>query len=57
VISNSHLDWPGLALAETRRDAYRLLLFAGPREPLYVYRSTDPACSPGLARPGPWPDA
>jgi hypothetical protein len=45
VVSSSRLDWPGLRLAETQQDAYRLLLVAGPREPLYIYRAVgDPAC-------------
>ena len=45
VVSSSRLDWPGMRLAETQRDAYRLLLVAGPREPLYIYRAVgDPAC-------------
>ncbi len=45
VVSSSRLDWPGMRLAETQRDAYRLLLVAGPREPLYIYRAMDdPAC-------------
>jgi len=46
VVSSSRLDWPGLTLAETRTDAYRMLLFVGARTPLYIYRSTDPTCAP-----------
>jgi hypothetical protein len=46
VVSNSPLDWPGMVLAETRQDAYRMLLFVGRSRPLYVYRASDPSCSP-----------
>jgi hypothetical protein len=35
-----------MVLAETRQDAYRMLLFVGRSRPLYVYRASDPSCSP-----------
>ena len=46
VVSSSRLSWPGMTLAETRQDAYRMLLVVGDARPLYVYRSSDPACRP-----------
>jgi hypothetical protein len=47
VASSSPLDDPGFTLVLTRPDAYRLLLFAGPVEPMYLYRVAAPGCPVG----------
>jgi hypothetical protein len=47
VASSSPLDDPGFSLLLTRPDAYRLLLFAGPVEPMYLYRVAAPGCPVG----------
>jgi hypothetical protein len=47
VASSSPLDFPGFTLVLTRESAYRLLLLAGPEEPMYLYRVAGPGCPPG----------
>jgi hypothetical protein len=47
VVSGSLLDVPGLRLARADVEAYRLLLAAGPEEPLYLYAVTGPGCPGG----------
>ena len=47
VASSSPLDFPGFTLVATRTSAYRLLLFAGPEEPMYLYRVAGPGCPVG----------
>ena len=47
VASSSPLDFPGFTLILTRPDAYRLLLAAGPAEPLYLYRVAGDGCPAG----------
>jgi dolichyl-phosphate-mannose-protein mannosyltransferase len=44
VASSSPLDFPGFTLVLIRVSAYRLLLFAGPEEPMYLYRVSGPGC-------------
>jgi hypothetical protein len=44
VISSSLLDVPGLGLTQADVEAYRLLLVAGPEEPLYLYSVAAPGC-------------
>jgi hypothetical protein len=45
--TSSPLDVPGFTLLSTRTSAYRLLLIAGPKETLYLYRFAGPACPAG----------
>ncbi|MEA2653177.1 MAG: hypothetical protein QOI37_404 [Chloroflexota bacterium] len=47
VVSSTPLDFAGFTLVVTWPDAYRLLLFAGPSEPMYLYRVADAGCPPG----------
>ena len=47
VASSTPLDFPGFTLVLTRERAYRLLLLAGPEEPMYLYRVAGPGCPPG----------
>ena len=47
VASSSPLDFPWFTWALTRDNAYRLLLIAGPEEPMYLYRVSGPGCPPG----------
>jgi 4-amino-4-deoxy-L-arabinose transferase-like glycosyltransferase len=44
IVSSSPLDLPGFGLEATDIDAYRLMFFAGPQEPLYLYRVSGPGC-------------
>ena len=44
MASASPLDRAGFTLVEAEPAAYRLLLFAGPQEPLYLYRVTGYGC-------------
>jgi hypothetical protein len=44
VASSSPLDFPGFTLVLTRPSAYRLLLIAGPEEPIYLYRVSGRGC-------------
>jgi hypothetical protein len=44
IASTSPLDRPDLSLIEADPTAYRLLLFAGPAQPLYLYRAAGPDC-------------
>ena len=44
VASSTPLDFPGFTLVLTRVSAYRLFLFAGPEEPMYLYRVPGPGC-------------
>jgi 4-amino-4-deoxy-L-arabinose transferase-like glycosyltransferase len=44
VVSSSPLNQPGVQLEAADVEAYRLLLFAGPQEPLYLYRVSGPDC-------------
>lgn len=44
VVAASPLDFDGFDLAFEQKGAYRLLLFAGPREALYLYRVAGPGC-------------
>ena len=46
VASSTPLDFPGFTLVLTRPGAYRLLLLAGPTEPMYLYRVAGPGCPP-----------
>lgn len=46
MASTSPLPQPGFELIATYPTAYRLLLFAGPNEPLYLYRVPGPGCPP-----------
>ena len=46
VISNSPLDKPGLALIRQDPSTYRQYTLVGSEEPLYLYGSSDAACSP-----------
>jgi hypothetical protein len=45
IVASSSLVEPGIELQEVRREAYQLLLVAGPPAPLYVYRMDRPGCS------------
>lgn len=47
VASSSPLDFPGFTLVLTRTSAYRLLLFAGPAETMYLYRVAGSGCPAG----------
>ena len=47
VASSSPLDFAGFSLVVNRADAYRLLLFAGPAQTLYLYRVAAPGCPVG----------
>ena len=47
VASSTPLDFPGFTLILTKADAYRLLLFAGPTEPIYLYRVAGEGCPAG----------
>ena len=47
VASSTPLDFPGFTLLVTRVRAYRLLLFAGPAEPIYLYRVANEGCPSG----------
>jgi Dolichyl-phosphate-mannose-protein mannosyltransferase len=47
VAASSPLDLPGFSLELTRTDAYRLLLFTGPNEPMYLYRVAGSGCPSG----------
>jgi hypothetical protein len=47
VTTSSPVDLPGFMLLSTRTSAYRLLLIAGPKETLYLYRFAGPACQAG----------
>jgi hypothetical protein len=47
IASSTPLDAAGFTLILTRPEAYRLLLVAGPTEPLYLYRVAGPGCPPG----------
>ena len=44
IVSSSLLYLPGFRLEATNLDAYRLLLFTGDHEPLYLYRVSNPGC-------------
>jgi hypothetical protein len=44
VLSNSPLDIDGYTLIREDRSAYRLLLFLGPDEPLFLYGATASGC-------------
>jgi hypothetical protein len=44
VVSASPLSSTTLKLEQADMDAYRLFLFGGPSEPLYLYRVLDPTC-------------
>jgi hypothetical protein len=44
MVSSSLLDIPGFRLEAADIEAYRLLLFAGDEEPLYLYRVTGAGC-------------
>ena len=44
LVSSSAIDRAGLRLDEIDTEAYRLLLFDGPQEPLYLYRVAGPQC-------------
>jgi len=44
MASTAPLSEPGFELIATYPTAYRLLLFAGPKEPLYLYRVPGPGC-------------
>jgi hypothetical protein len=44
LVSNSPLGDPRLTLAATESDAYNLMLFAGPSEPLYLYLVQNSDC-------------
>ncbi len=44
MVSASPLDRPDLSLIEADPAAYRLLLFGGPTEPLYLYRAAGADC-------------
>jgi hypothetical protein len=44
IVSGSLLDIQGFRLESAHIDAYRLLLFAGPEAPLYLYRVPGPGC-------------
>lgn len=46
MASTSALVEPGFELIATYPTAYRLVLFAGPNEPLYLYRVPGPGCPP-----------
>ncbi|MEO8570824.1 MAG: glycosyltransferase family 39 protein [Chloroflexota bacterium] len=47
VASSTPLDFPGFTLILTQADGYRLLLFAGPTEPMYLYRVAREGCPLG----------
>ncbi len=47
IVSSTPLDWVYVELVVKRFDAYRLLLVAGPSEPLYLYRVGGPRCPTG----------
>jgi hypothetical protein len=47
IASSTPLDATGFTLVLTRPDAYRLLLVAGPAEPIYLYSVAGPGCPPG----------
>jgi hypothetical protein len=44
MVSSSLIDVPGFRLEHADIEAYRLLLFDGPQEPLYLYRFSSPGC-------------
>ena len=44
VVSSSLLNSPGFSLVKTDWAAYRLLLLAGPQEPLFLFRVNTPGC-------------
>jgi hypothetical protein len=44
MVSSSPLDVAGFQLQAADVEAYRLILFAGPQEPLYLYRVSGPDC-------------
>jgi hypothetical protein len=44
MVSSSPLDLPGFRLEHADIEAYRLLLFDGPQEALYLYRVAGPGC-------------
>jgi hypothetical protein len=44
LASSSTLNLPGFGLEAIEVEAYRLLLIAGPMEPLYLYRVAGPGC-------------
>jgi hypothetical protein len=44
IVSSSPLDIPGFRLEHADIQAYRLLLFGGPEEPLYLYGVAGPGC-------------
>jgi hypothetical protein len=44
IVSSSLLDVRGFRLEYADIDAYRLLLFDGPQEGLYLYRVANPGC-------------
>jgi hypothetical protein len=46
IVSASLLDIPGFRLETAQIEAYRLLLFAGPESPLYLYRVNRVGCPP-----------
>jgi len=45
LVSASLLDIPGFRLETADLEAYRLLLFTGDEEPLYLYRVANPGCT------------
>lgn len=47
VASSTPLDFPGFTLILTQVDGYRLLLFAGPTEPMYLYQVAGEGCPSG----------
>jgi len=44
LVSNTPISYPGVRLEEADMRAYRLLLFGGPWEPLYLYSVPGPGC-------------
>jgi hypothetical protein len=48
VVSSTPLGYADFRLILIRPDAYRLLLIAGPSEPLYLYRVAGPDCPPDV---------
>jgi hypothetical protein len=44
MVSSSLLEIPDFRLEHADIDAYRLLLFDGPEEGLYLYRVAGPGC-------------
>jgi hypothetical protein len=44
LVSSSAIDNPALRLVTVEERAYRLILVAGPDEPLFLYRVADPNC-------------